>query len=202
MLFWIKNLSALALVVGASAALLYHYHGVVESRADQGLPVSDKFSGLSQYYQKYRFSHNQYADTDAKKYILDNPLPDVTLTDYLRSQDLGKRTVSGAWVGPVQNHRFVEGDHLKIRMQEIAASHNMKLVWWLKKDYIVKESFRINNTSVGALYEIATAIDGDFQREVKTFFCPMHRSLVITDKVEHYLRDHCAQGRNYQKILN
>lgn len=194
MLFWIKSFVLTFCVIAAFGAVLHSYKGHNTGQNSANEANSNKLSGFTQFYQKHRLEKTQDTLLEDKKYIIELELPDQTLTETLLKFEYGSRTVSGAWVGPYKNHRFAQGDQLKERMQKIAESSHMNLIWWLKKDYIVKHPFRINNTSMGALTSIASAIGSDFQRPLKTFFCPLQRTMVITDQPEHYLRDHCREG--------
>ena len=67
----------------------------------------------------------------------------------------------------------------------------MQVIWDLDQDFVIKYHCQIDNTIVGSLSDIASAIDSNFESGVGTYVCPQQRSLVVTDEVTPFLKKNC-----------
>ncbi|WP_082196208.1 TcpQ domain-containing protein, partial [Catenovulum agarivorans] len=203
MWFWIRHATAAIILIFLGAYIIMYDSPVItrdniNSASNSTQEGSRKaMEGFGNFYSDLKEKYDKaMAGQGDGQYVIDLKKPDSTLTQELHKIGVATRSVSGSWVGKRQNRRFVQGDTLRERMQEMAAEDNMHLIWWLDRDFVVKLPFRVEETTVGTLYKMSTAIDSDFERDVYAFFCPLQRTLVVTDIVEHYIRDNCAPARS------
>lgn len=206
MWFWIRHATAAIFLIFLGAYIIMYDNPVITRETLQSVSDSTSASAEETSTKAMQGFGNFYADLKEKydkamaggdnQYVIDLKKPDSTLTQELQKIGAASRSVSGNWVGKMQNRRFVQGDTLRERMQQMAAEENMHLIWWLDRDFVVKLPFRVEETTVGTLYKMSTAIDSDFEKDVYAFFCPQQRTLVVTDVVEHYIRDNCAPARS------
>ncbi|WP_440904298.1 TcpQ domain-containing protein [Catenovulum sp. SX2] len=203
MWFWIRHATAAIVLIFIGAYIIMYESPIItrdtiSSASNTSKEGSRKaMEGFGNFYSDLKEKYDKaMAGQGDEQYVIDLKKPDSTLTQELQKIGVATRSVSGSWVGKRQNRRFVQGDTLRERMQEMAAEENMHLVWWLDRDFVVKLPFRVEETTVGTLYKMSTAIDSDFERDVYAFFCPLQRTLVVTDVVEHYIRDNCAPARS------
>ena len=70
----------------------------------------------------------------------------------------------------MQPRRFENGTTLKDVLSDYARHEDIVLYWYLSKDYVVKDHFRVDSNFVSALYQVGRAINDDFENEVYTLF--------------------------------
>ena len=208
MWFWVRHASAAVVLIFLGAYIVMYdsplvtrdnLNSVANSNAVAGSKESGRqaMEGFGNFYSELKSKYDKaMAGQGDEQFVIDLKKPDSTLTQELQKIGVATRSVSGAWVGERKNRRFVKGDTLRERMQDMAAEENMHLIWWLDRDFVVKLPFRVEETTVGTLYKMSTAIDSDFERDVYAFFCPIQRTMVVTDIVEHYVRENCAPARS------
>jgi hypothetical protein len=56
----------------------------------------------------------------------------------------------------------------------------------------VKNQFQMEDTLVGSLYQIAKAVDSNFNGQVTAYVCAKQRSLVITADRTDFLTENCT----------
>jgi len=64
-------------------------------------------------------------------------------------------------------------------------------MWWLNRDFLVKDPFRINKDIVDTAYQLGQAIGGHFTESLFVYFCNQQRTLVLIDKEITYLNEEC-----------
>lgn len=204
MQFWIKHLSVavvfllLGIYVVINEKQFLSQDPLTSHNQQTKNETNDKaaLQGFSQFYTKLRSNVDTMFDPEREQYVIELKQKNSSLTDELMRIGVSTNPIRASWTGPLKNRRFIQGDTLRKRMKEIATEDNMNLIWWLERDFIVKLPFRVEETTVGTLYYISTAIDSDFEKDVYSFFCPKQRALVITDTIEPYIRKNCARGRS------
>ncbi|WP_143872137.1 TcpQ domain-containing protein [Catenovulum sediminis] len=207
MWFWIRHTSAAIILVFIGAYVILNENALFTADTLDNALESDTakttkssatkaMQGFGDFYADLKQKYESMSDAERELYVIELKKPNSSLTDELHKIGVTTRSVSGNWVGAMKNRRFAHGDTLRERMRDIAEAENMHLIWWLERDFVVKLPFRVEETTVGTLYKMSTAIDSDFERDVYAFFCPKQRTLVITDVVEHYIRENCAPARS------
>ncbi len=205
MWFWIRHLSAAVLLIILGVYIVVSDNPFTRSEADIGESQSEQSKassgtktaeGFANFYSALKAKIDAGLDPAREKYVIELKRANTTLTDELMRIGPAVKPIAANWVGPFRNRRFVEGDTLRSRMIDIAEEEHMSLIWWLERDFVVKLPFRVEETAVGTLYKMSTAIDSDFERDVHSYFCPTQRALVITDTVEHYVVENCMPARS------
>jgi hypothetical protein len=64
-----------------------------------------------------------------------------------------------------------------------AQQEGVKLIWDLNQDFIIRHRFLSENSLLGALDEVASAIDANFIPKVNVYFC--HKSLRLGRRKTH-----------------
>ena len=98
-----------------------------------------------------------------------------------------------SWTGTSEPRRFENGSTLKGVLDQYAKSEGIQLYWYLSKDYVVKDYFRVDSSFTSALYQVGSAINDDFENEVYTFFCFRQRAAVITELPSEFVRSNCLK---------
>lgn len=203
MWFWIRHITAALILIFLGIYLAVsdspfssrdtHFSGSEANSSHSGTKTAE---GFTNFYTALKAKINAFSDPSRAQFIIDLKRPGSSLTAELKQIGASVKPISVDWVGPFKNRRFIEGDTLRQRMVDIATDEHMNLIWWLERDFIVKLPFRVEETAVGTLYKMSTAIDSDFEKDVYGFFCPRQRTLIITDTVEHYIREQCMPARS------
>ncbi|WAJ71160.1 TcpQ domain-containing protein [Catenovulum adriaticum] len=202
MWFWIRHITAALILIFLGIYLAVSESPFLsrdtnlsggEAQRSSGTKTAE---GFSNFYTSLKAKIDSFSDPSRAQFIIDLKRPDSSLTAELKQIGTSVKPINVNWVGPFKNRRFVEGDTLRKRMADIATDEHMNLIWWLERDFIVKLPFRVEETAVGTLYKMSTAIDSDFEKDVYGFFCPRQRTLIITDIVEHYVREQCIPARS------
>lgn len=202
MWFWIRHITAalilifLGVYLAVSESPFLSHDRKLSGGETQSSSGTKTAEGFTNFYTTLRAKISSFTDPSREQFIIDLKRPDSSLTAELKQIGASVKPTHIDWVGPFKNRRFVEGDTLRQRMVDIATDEHMNLIWWLERDFIVKLPFRVEETAVGTLYKMSTAIDSDFEKDVYSFFCPRQRTLVITDTVEHYVREQCIPARS------
>lgn len=153
--------------------------------------------GLSRFYANL---HGE-ADGDGPR-IRNNvvylPDPEGDLIRYLEDKKLTTRAYSRRWRGTKDTRPFRVGNTLYQKLSEYTESDGLELIWWLNKDFLVKDPFRINKDILDTTRQIGLATNGHFQNGTSSFFCYKQRSVVIIENnpglsVDDYLRSDCIE---------
>lgn len=194
---WYRHISlALALIVIAAVVI------VIQGRFDskpvpEGGEKSKSLSkGMTDFYTAYRLSSSKPFENNLGDFVIDVNKPDEPLSKRLQKMESIQKPVSKRWQGAYKYRSFRAGNTLREAITNYAQSEGMQLIWELDQDFIVKHPFQLQDSVVGSLKKIAMAIDSNFDGEVRAFFCPKQRSLVITNGSTTYLRKHCSEARS------
>ncbi|MGB1198294.1 MAG: TcpQ domain-containing protein [Thalassotalea sp.] len=147
-------------------------------------------AGLSRFYANLRGTDEDDGPR-IKNNIVYLPEPDGDLVDILTAKALVTRPLRSNWRSSKKNAAFRIGFTLNQKLTEYAEESGLELIWWLDKDFLVKDPFRINKDIVRMTYQISKAVEGHFPDGVLAYFCNKHRTLIITEKNYEYLNDEC-----------
>ena len=101
--------------------------------------------------------------------------------------------IAKAAVGETKARRFERGFTLKEVLTDYAKKENIILYWYLDKDYVVKDHFRVDGDFITTLYKVSRSINNDFVNEVYTFFCYKQRAAIITELPSEFVRSNCIR---------
>lgn len=121
-------------------------------------------------------------------------LPDVTgdIVEILEARRIVVRPLRKNWKSPPESRPFRLGETLFQKLSEYANEEGLEVMWWLNRDFIVKDAFRINKDILKVAYQIGNAVEGHFMNGISTYFCYQHRAIVLIDQEVQYLDDECT----------
>lgn len=154
--------------------------------------------GLSRFYANL---HGDF-DGDGPK-IRNNvvflPEPQGDLVEILEARRMVTRPLRKTWKGKKESRPFRTGQTLLQKLAEYAEAERLEVIWWINKDFIVKDPFRVNKDIVKTSLQIANAIGGHYHHGVSAYFCYKHRALVLIENENEnnfetfdYLDDECS----------
>lgn len=214
--FWLRNLilgGVLALLAWAFFAnqdLLLSLDGPVEQENqteittnDEPLkPVPDKdkkhqkgkpssnaaADGLSRFYA------NLYGEKDGKGPKIRNnivylPDPKGDIKKILQTRELIVRPYKKNWKSITESRPFRKGDTLNQKLVEYSAKEGIDLMWWLNRDYVVKDPFRIKKDILRTTFQVAKAVEGHFESGLSVFFCNKQRAVIVIESEPHPFLD-------------
>jgi len=148
--------------------------------------------GLSRFYANLHGSDAKDGPV-IRNNIVYLPDPKGDLVEILEAKRLVTRPLRRNWKGTKDNRPFRKGDTLYQKLVEYAENDGLDVIWWLNRDFIVKDPFRIDKDIVETAFRLSQAIAGHFQDELVAYFCFQQRTLVLVDKEIPYLDDECER---------
>lgn len=147
--------------------------------------------GLSNFYA------NIYGDMDDKGPKIRNnviylPDPKGDLIQILDARKMVVRPYKQNWRGSTKSRPFRKGDTLYQKLAEFSAKEKLEILWWINRDFIVKDPFRVNENIVRTTYKVSKAVEGHFENGLSVYFCYSHRAMVVIDDVMDYLDENCT----------
>jgi hypothetical protein len=206
MLFWIKNITFLIILVilayflVANEELLFSEtvatpEAVVEKpKTEKAKPAEKKKSTNSAAEGLSRFYANLHGSDDGPRIrnnIVYLPEPNGDLVEILEARRMVTRPLLKNWRGTVDNRPFRKGQTLYQKLVEYAEQDGLEVIWWLNRDFLVKDPFRINKDIVNTAYWVGKAIGGHFPDGLSSYFCYKQRTLVLIEKELSYLDEEC-----------
>ena len=144
--------------------------------------------GLSNFYAKV------YGD-DSKRKVRNNiiflPEPEGDLIKILQAREMVVRPFRKEWNGTKASRAFRKGETLYQKMSEYAEEDGLEVIWWINKDFIIKDPFRINKNILRTASQIGKGVSGHFPEGTNTYFCYRQRALVFINEPPSYLNDEC-----------
>jgi len=216
--FWIRN-AILAVVLIGLAVAFFLYKDVLfsseqdaqqvsssEEKSKEVMPkenttpkapvkVKSKNSaadGLSNFYAKI------YGDKEERKIrnnVIFLPEPHGDIVEILQAREMVVRPFSKTWNSPKASRSFRKGETLYQKLAEYAGNDGLEVLWWMNKDFIVKEPFRIEKDILKTAKTIGQAVSGHFPEGINTYFCYRQRTLVFINEPPSYLEEVCLPLR-------
>jgi len=146
--------------------------------------------GLSRFYA------NLHGDDDSsgpkiRNNIVYLPDPKGDIVKLLEARRMVTRPLRKNWRGTNENHPFRLGETLFQKLSEYANNEGLEVIWWLNRDFIVKDPFRINKEIIKTAYQVGNAVGGHFPEGINVYFCNQQRTLVLIDLPIPYLDEEC-----------
>lgn len=213
--FWIKNIIFLVILLGLAVYVFANYEQltamvegepvtetiqtsddknteVIEPPQRKTKPVSKNAAaeGLSRFYA------NLHGDDDEDgPRIRDNvvflPDPKGELEKVLQARAKVTRPLRKNWRGQKASRPFRIGSTLNQKLTEYAAEEGLEVIWWLNKDFIIKDPFRINKELLQTAFQIGQGVAGHFPDGLNTYFCFNQRSIVFIEGNRDFLTQEC-----------
>ncbi|MCF2948076.1 toxin co-regulated pilus biosynthesis Q family protein [Paraglaciecola aquimarina] len=194
-MFWMKHVSLAIVILVIAGIVLYLQNSRVSTVRPDGEGPKSIAENMSDFYSDYKLTSRDPLVEELGDFVLPVTTPQEPLTNRLRKMERLQKPTSGRWVGEHKHRSFKSGSTLRSAITDYAELEGMQVIWELDQDFIIKHTFQLDDSILGSLRMIATAIDANFDGEVKAYMCPKQRSLVITEKDTDYLRKYCALAR-------
>ena len=209
MLFWIKNfvfaaiLIALAYFLIANEEAIFGTESPSESVTEEKATdpskrkVSEKQTnaaadGLSRFYANLRGKDNGDGPRVRNNIVyLDEPKSD--LVELLEAKRMVTRPLRSNWRSNKVNRPFRPPFTLHQKVREYAEEEGLEVIWWLDRDFIIKDPFRIDKDIIDTAHQVGQAVEGHFQNGLSTYFCNEQRTLVFIEKELSYLDENCVK---------
>lgn len=147
--------------------------------------------GLSRFYASINPGFN-----DKGPRIHDNIVylskPEGDLSSILEARKKVTRPLRKSWQGNRESRPFRIGETLYQKLSEYAQEQGVEVMWWLDRDFLIKDPFRIDKDMIKTAFQIGKAIEGHFENGVDIYFCYQHRALVLIDQPDNYLATECT----------
>jgi len=215
--FWLRNI-ALAGILLVLAYLLFDNQNALFSIAEQGAEegsalISDvtsettapakptKFTkkkstnaaadGLSRFYASINPDMNSKGPK-IRNNIVFLPAPSGNLVKILEARKMVTRPYRKSWQGNVEARPFRTGQTILQKLTEYANTEGLEIIWWLNRDFIIKDPFRIEKNILETSFQLGRSVEGHFENGLKVYFCYRHRAIVFIDEPIDYLTDECT----------
>lgn len=147
--------------------------------------------GLSKFYAKL------YGDMDddapkIRNNVIYLPNPKGDLVKLLQAREMVVRPYRKNWRGSVESRPFRKGETLYQKLAEYSEQEGLEIIWWLNRDFIVKDPFRIEKDLLKTAFKIGKAVEGHFQDGISIYFCNRQRTVVLVNNPPEYLDEECT----------
>jgi hypothetical protein len=148
--------------------------------------------GLSNFYAKIYGDGIGKNGPKIRNNIIFLPDPQGDLIQILQAREMMVRPYRENWQGTTDSRVFRKGQTLYQKLAEYAEQDGLEIIWWLNKDFIVKDPFRIKKDILKTAYLIGEAVSGHFPEGISSYFCYRQRTLVFVNEAPKYLIDECS----------
>ena len=147
--------------------------------------------GLSNFYAKIYGDDIGNKGPKIQNNIIFLPDPDGNLVEILQAREMVVRPYRKGWQGTTASRPFRKDQTLYQKLVEYAEQDDLKIIWWLNKDFIIKDAFRIEKNILKTAYQIGEAVSGHFPEGISSYFCYRQRTLVFISEAPKYLNKEC-----------
>jgi len=145
--------------------------------------------GLSRFYANL---HGGFGDeAKIRNNVVFLPEPNNNLQEILTAKAMVTRPLKRSWRGYTEARPFRKGETLFQKLSDYAEKEGIEVMWWLNRDLIIKDPFRINKELLHTAYMIGHVIQGHFPNGVTSYFCNKQRTIVIIEQDIDFLKEDC-----------
>jgi len=148
--------------------------------------------GLSSFYEKV---YGSKKDRKIRNNIIYLPDPQGDLVEILQAREMVVRPYRKDWSGSKASRSFRKGETLYQKLSEYSADEGLEIIWWINRDFIVKDPFRIDKSILKMASQIGKAVSGHFPEGINSYFCYRQRTLVFVNEPPTYLEEECIHLR-------
>ena len=145
--------------------------------------------GLSRFYANLHGGDEK--GPKIRNNIVYLPEPKGDLEKILEARRLITRPLRKNWTGRTDTHPFRLGETLFQKLSEYSQENNLEVIWWLNRDFLVKDAFRINKGILTTAYQVGKAVEGHFENGLSIYFCYQQRAIVLIEYPIPYLANEC-----------
>jgi hypothetical protein len=166
---------------------------------DPNKTTHEMADGVAKFYSTFRQSFMPGA-TQLDEYTIQLPPKTESVSQKLENRRFLVEAVSPNWKGEQKRRSFRENETLKTALEVFGNSEGVEVIWDLEHDYIIKNHF-VENVNFKELVErISKTIGNDYEGDVKGYFCPTERAIVITDNPDQYVTESCQLTISKRRI--
>lgn len=147
--------------------------------------------GLSNFYAKVYGDDIDESGPKIRNNIIYLPAPHGDLIEILQAKELNVRPYQTNWQGTTSSRTFRKGQTLYQKLVEYAKQDGLEIIWWLDRDFIIKDPFRIEKNILKTAFQIGNAVAGHFPEGISSYFCYRQRTLVFISEAPKHLSDEC-----------
>jgi hypothetical protein len=147
--------------------------------------------GLSNFYAKIYGDGVGSKGPKVRNNIIFLPEPYGNIVDILKEREMAVRPYKANWQGTTTSRPFRKGETLYQKLSEYAEVDGLEIIWWLNRDFIIKDYFRIEKNILKTAYQIGEAVSGHFPEGINSYFCYRQRTIVFINEAPEYLKDEC-----------
>lgn len=156
-------------------------------------------SGVAKFYATFRSSFSK-DDKKLDDYTIELPTPEMPLTKKLEQRASEVRPANANWTGERKRRSFKENDTIRTALQNFGKEENMEVIWDLKYDYIIKHHFQEHTNLKQLTEKVAKTVNNDYDGQVKSYFCPQERALVLTATGNQYVQNFCQLTTSKRRL--
>jgi hypothetical protein len=146
--------------------------------------------GLSRFYASINPDINTKGPR-TRNNVVYLPTPSGNLMNRLEAKKTVTRPYQKSWQGNVKSRPFRTGFTILQKLTEYASSEGIEIIWWLNRDFIIKDPFRIEKNILETSFQLGRSVEGHFKNGLNVFFCYRQRTIVFIDEPIAYLNDEC-----------
>lgn len=210
--FWIRNIVLAIVLIGLAVAFFLNKDLLLalnqedaqlsKDEVDTKLDASQKTpsakkqpknsnaaaDGLSNFYAKI---YGKKEKRKVRNNVIFLPEPQGDLVEILQARKMMVRPYNKHWLGTKASRSFRKGETLYQKLVEYSENDGLEIIWWINKDFIIKDPFRIDKNILKTASQIGKAVSGHFPEGIKSYFCYRQRMLVFVNEPPTYLNDEC-----------
>ena len=196
--FWLQHLILVIIVlVGGVFVLLYKSDPTapsVQSDAPASEGKNNIEENLARFYEEFSFSSKDPIKERYGDFVISLDVPKESQTEQLVAIVSAEQPPEQNWVGDNKFRSFAEGTTIRTESMKYAEQEGMQLIWDLNQDFIIRHRFLSENSLLGTLEEVASAIDANFIPQVNVYFCHKKGTIVITENAGTYVEENCTKA--------
>lgn len=147
--------------------------------------------GLSNFYAKIYGDGIGAKGPRVRNNIIFLPDPHGNIVEILKEREMTVRPYKANWQGTTTSRPFRKGQTLYQKLAEYAEEDGLEVIWWLNRDFVIKDFFRIEKNILKTAYQIGEAVSGHFPEGINSYFCYRQRTIVFINEPPEYLKDEC-----------
>lgn len=166
---------------------------------DGPVTTHEMASGVAKFYATFRKSFSE-GDKKLDDYTIELPTPSVPLTRQLEQRAAKVSPANADWKGERKRRSFKENDTIRSALTGFAEAEDMEVIWDLKYDYIIKNHFQEYSNLKQLSEKISKTVNNDYDGQVRSYFCPQERALVLTSNNNQYVQDFCQLTTSKRRL--
>ena len=160
------------------------------------MTTSTAAKGLSSFYGKVKehLLNKNVADGDG--FVLHVKPSPFSLDEQLERRGNMVTPGNPKFTGKAVERHFQVGDTIRSKLGAAAKDEGLELIWDLDRDYKIKYYFNVETNFLRTLSTVASALDSDFEKEVRAYYCYKQRAAIITHEATAFIKSNCQRATN------